>query len=301
MYSEEIIDLALPRHVAAIKGGNPSIYDCLRFFQNWFRCRLEEDERQNLIKVAALKLIKHDPFFLISEVHGMCVEDLTEAELQSCVASWSLDDEELSAFLEAHLRMTNHSDDQNDLSSVRLVVELLEKARLRFGKQKTFLKLYSNALKILGDERHTTAFDNLLEQTSPEWHAHELRSEMTHAVDEEDWARYDSLRSKWETMPANANICECEINYIANIDGLRSLHRGAPDQAIEFLKQSTQVNGCPHLNTGGGSVILAHELLDHNLAKNEVEEHLRQLEQVCKNEETDELRLRLQTPPIQHQ
>jgi hypothetical protein len=293
MYSEEIINIALPRHVAAIKEGNPSIYDCFRFLQNWFHCKLEEGESQKLIRIAALKLIKHDPFFLITEVHGMCVEGLSEADIQSCVESWTLDNDDLTAFLEAHLRMTNFDDEQDDLSSVHRTIELLEKARPRFGDQKTFLKLYSDALKILGDERHGAAFDALLDGTNPGRHAFHLQSEMRDAVDEEDWSRYDFLRSKWAAMPANASICECELNYVANIDGLRSLHQGDPDQAIVFLKQSTQVSGCPHLNTGGGKVILAHELLDRNLAKNEVAEHLQQLEQFCKTEETDELRLRL--------
>lgn len=293
MPSDEILDLALPRHVAAIKTGDPSIYDCIRFFQNWFRCELEETECKKLIRVAALKLIKHDPFFVISDPHGMFVGGLAETDIQSCVASWSLDDEELTAFLEGHLRMTNYSGEPEDLPMVHRALELLDKTRSRFGEQNTFLKLYSDALQILGDERHAAAFDNLLDQTEPEQHAHELASEMGHAVDEEDWSRYDSLRAKWEAMPANSSICECHVNYVANIDGLRALHRGETDQALTYLRKSTKVNGCPHLNTAGGSMLLAHELLDRNLAKTEVEEHLRQLEQFCKNEETAELRDRL--------
>lgn len=291
MSSEDFYDIALRGYAASLKAGEASLYESLRFFQNWFR--YEGDDREELVHRAALALIRHDPFFLMTDPHGNHLEGFSEEEILSCVDSWSVDDEGLAALLEGHLRMATVSRCSPDLDRVRGALGVLEKAKPGYGSDKRFLKIYVDALRILGDERYAAAFDELLEKTEPEWHAHELKDAMRHAVEEDNWVRYDALRERWGAMPKNAHICECSINYIANIDGLRSLERGDEDGALRFLSDAVSVAGCPHLNSGGGAVRLAHELLDRKLARKEVAEHLKALEEYCETEETAELRSRL--------
>ena len=209
-----------------------------------------------------------------------------EGDIQACVDSWSLDDRCLAAFLEGHLRMAMVCRHSPDLLAVRKALGVLELAEPDFSDDEQFLGIYSDALRILADERYHGAFEALLQNTDPEWLAHPLQRAMRHAVELEDWAHYDTLRIRWRAMPRNSHICECATNYVSNIDGLRALSRGELEDAIGFLRTAVSVAGCPHLNTGGGSVLLAHELLDRNLARREVEEHLKAVELYCETEET---------------
>jgi len=291
MESEDFIDLALQGYASSLRGGDASLYESLRFFQNSFRYL--GDDREELTRRAALALIKHDPFFLITDPHGCFLEGISEEEICDCVKGWSLEDEALAAMLEGHFRMALARRASADLGAVQRALEVLEKAKPVYGGKKCFLKVYVDALRVLGDERYALAFDELLEKTDPEWHSHDLIDAMEEAVERDDWGRYDALRERWEAMPKNAHVCECAVNYVANIDGLRSLERGDEEAALQFLLKAVSVPGCPHLNTGCGSVYLANELLDRRLARKEVSEHLQALELYCESEETAELRSRL--------
>lgn len=291
MISDKFTDIALRRYASSLKAGTASLYECLRFFQNSFRYRA--DDRESLVRQATLALIRHDPLFLVTDPHGCHVEGLSEGDIQACIDSWTLDDEPLAAFLEGHLRMAMVQPYSPDHEMTRQALQRLESAQRSFGSNQQFLQLYVEALRILGDERYVAAFDELLEHTDPEWHSHALQDAMSHAVEHEDWMRYDTLRERWGAMPKNSHICECATNYVSNIDGLRSLDRGDQDSAIHFLRLAVSVPGCPHLNTGAASVELANELLDHKLALSEVGQHLEALEQYCETEETAELRSRL--------
>lgn len=291
MISDEFTDIALRNYAASLRAGTASPYECLRLLQNSFR--YQENDREQLVRQATLLLIRHDPLFLSTDPHGSHIEGLSEGDIQTCIDSWSLDDEPLTAFLEGHLRMTMVRPHSPDRSMARQALDSLERAKKVFGNNQQFLQLYVDVLRILDDESHVAVFDSLLESSDPEWHSYLLEDAMHHAVEHEDWTRYDVLRERWNTMPKNSYICECATNYVSNIDGLRALERGDHSGAIDSLRMAVSVPGCPHLNSGAASVKLAHELLDRRLALPEVVEHVDALEQYCKNEETDELRIRL--------
>ena len=291
MISDKFTYMALSGYASSLRAGTASLYECLRFFQNSYR--YQEDDREQLVRQATLSLIQHDPLFLSTDAHGSLIEGLSEEDIRNCVDSWTLDDEPLAAFLEGHLRMAMIWPGSPDSSMARGALDSLERAQKTFGTDRQFLGLYVDALRILGDARYISAFDALLENTAPEWHSHPLQDAMRHAVENEDWVRYDDLRARWGAMPKNAHICECATNYVSNIDGLRSLERGDRDAALAFLREAVSVAGCPHLNSGAASVELAHELLDRNIGPSEVEQHVEALEQYCKTDETAELRKRL--------
>lgn len=283
-------------YAAALAAGTASPYECLRFFENAHYYR--GDDRPELERRAVCTLIRHDPLLLATTPHGSFVRGLSEADIQACVGSWSLEDVQLAAFLEGQLRMATVSPRESDHAAadramIALALAALERARVGFAGDREFLRLYSNALRMSGDERYTAAFEDLLAATEPEWHAHELRWAMEHAEARGDWARYDALRQRWGAMPKNAHVCECAVNYVANIDGLRALTRGDRADVIRCLHAAVAVSGCPHLNSGGACLRLASELIARDEAKDEVRNHLDAVEQYCRTEEVVELRKQL--------
>jgi hypothetical protein len=50
------------------------------------------DDRDELVRRAALALIRHDPFFLMTDPHGYILEGFSEEDILSCVDSWSVED-----------------------------------------------------------------------------------------------------------------------------------------------------------------------------------------------------------------
>ncbi|HEX5052104.1 MAG TPA: hypothetical protein VFZ65_10050, partial [Planctomycetota bacterium] len=98
---------------------------------------------------------------------------------------------------------------------------------------------------------------------------------------------------RWAALPRNAHVCECAVNHVANIDGLRALHRGDEDEAVRCLKAAVSVNGCPHLNSGAASLGLAEALLAAGVRVPDIVEHLHAVEQYCVTDATARLRTRL--------
>lgn len=279
------------RYVSALKAGTASPYECLRFFESSYRYR--EDDRRDLMRRAVLTLVRHDPLLLITSPHGQHVEGLSAADVVACIAEWSLGDEHLAAFLEGHLWMAVAAGRNPDHDLVARALAALERAEPGFGDDLDFLGLLTGAMEILGHERYPAVFDLLLAQTPAEWHSHPLSRAMRAAAGRADWNRYDRLRERWTSMPKNSHICACATNYVANIDGLRALDRGDQDEAVRYLRRAVSVNGCPHLNSGASSVLLAQELLVRNLATHEVAEHVAALEQYCVTGGTADLRKQL--------
>ncbi len=291
MLSRRLQELALDRYAASLRGNTASPYECLRFFEHAFRYRQEDGEE--LQRRATMQLARHDPLLLATSVHGQLVTGLTDTDIESCIGAWSIDDPLLAALLEGHFWMAAAGRHAPFLPRVERALAALERAAPGFGDDRFFLKLYCDALGTLDDARYPAALDALLDRTPAEWHSHPLQDAMRHAVEREDWSRYDALRSRWGTMPRNSHICECATNYVANIDGLRALDRGDADGAVRLLQESVVVNGCPHLNTGCASLRLANALLDRDLAVSDVEQHLRTVEQYATTKRTAELRQRL--------
>lgn len=291
MIFERLSEMAMARYVAALKAGTATPYECLRFLESAFSYR--EDDAEELERRAVLTLVRHDPLLLITIPQGGRVDGLTASDVDECVRSWVLEDEPLAALLEGHLRLAAASRHDPDRAQVARALAALERAEPAFRGDLGFLELHTDALERLGDPRYSAAVDQLLDMTPPEWQPHPLHSAMNEAVGRSDWERYDTLRRRWEGLPRNANTCQCATNYVANIDGLRALHRGDEEGAVRFLQTAVSVNGCPHLNTGGASLRLARELLDRNIGVAEVAEHLHAVEQYCVNDATRDLSARL--------
>ncbi len=279
--------LAMDGYVAALRAGDASLSQCLRFFQNSFR--YDGDDAAELMRTAVLKLAAADPYLLVTDPHGQSIPGLAADDVEACIRSWQLDDASLQAFLEGQLWMAAASRRQPDLAMVQRAVAALDRVGAPLAGDREFLEVYVEALRALGDPRYAATFDELLARTDPEWHSHELSRAMRHAVEQADWPRYDELRTRWEGLPRNAHVCECAVNFVANIDGLRALDRGDPAAALRSLRAAVEVNGCAHLNTGAASLRLAAELLDRDLARTEVQSHLEAVAQYCETDAVAEL------------
>ena len=77
MRSDRLTEVALSRYVTSLNAESASQYECLRFFQMAFR--YQDSDSEELARRAALTLIKHDPFFLITDPHGSMWRGLWKA------------------------------------------------------------------------------------------------------------------------------------------------------------------------------------------------------------------------------
>jgi hypothetical protein len=281
----------MDRYASALRDGSATPYECLRFIGHsfWY----EGGDVTELVRRAALVLVRHDPFLVATAVIPGELE-LSEEEIGTCVAAWPIADEELKAFLEAHVIVTAIRRYDPDRRLAARLLAALERAAPRFAEDLGFRELYADALQWLGDERYAGAVDALIAATEPEGRAHPLREAMERAVAQTDWRRYDALRDRWTALPKNARVCECAVNFVANVDGLRALDRGDEQSAIGFLRAAVAIHGCPHLNSGAITVRLAQELLARGIALDEVKEHVRAAEEFHVTEETTELRSKLE-------
>lgn len=291
MQSEKLVALGLERYAAAIRSDTATPYECQLFFENWYR--FDGDDKEELYRKAGLTLVRHDPFFVAVSPHASIDLLLTDEEIEACVKAWALQDKDLAAFLEAVIRLSSASRRNPDPNNIKKALVALDNSESSFGEELQFLEMRANALGILGDDRYKSAFDKMLEATSPEWRAHPLQNAMEAAVASKDWERYDALRERWGEMPHNSHICECYTNFVANIDGVRALDNGDLPKALRCLTAAVEVNGCPHLNTGGAHLELARELLRRNLAIDELMKHLDAAENYKITDETTELRKQL--------
>ena len=285
---QDIRALCWERYAAAIRSGTFSPYDCARFIEQPYLYK--GDDYAEILKTALLAVARHDPFFFATNPHGDPEINPSVEELKKVVEGWSLTDKGLAAFLEGHLIMSFVFRSETKRELVEHALSALERARSEFGEDLAFLTLYAKALEILGDERYAAVIDATILKTRPEWRSGPLQDAIEHAVDKGDWDRFDLLRTQWDALPRNSHICECAINVIANIDGIRALQLGDQAAAIRFLKAAVSVNGCPHLNSFGVSFRLAKELLSRGLALSELEEHLIAGEKYCISDETKEFR-----------
>ena len=276
MKSERLHRLALDRYAAALRAGTATPYECLRYLEQ--RDSHGHSDREDLRYLAAVALVRHDPLFVATSVFGIGLESLTAADIDACIAAWTIDDDTLRGYLEAHLRLAVRAL-RLDREQLELALAALERARPAYAGEVEFLELRAEALEHHDDERYPPAIDAVIAATDPEWRAHPLRKAMSHAVALEHWLRYDALRARWAELPRNALCCECHTNFVADIDGLRALARGDVDEALRCLDAAVSVGGCPHLNSGGASLRLARELLDRRIALPQVAEHVRKAAQ----------------------
>ncbi len=291
MRSDRVLHLAMARYAAAIRAGTASAYECLRFFENRYCYR--DGDGDELERLAVLTLARHDPLLLITVPQGGRLDGLSEADVDAVVAAWSLDDVHLAALLEGHLRMAAAAHDSCDPAVMVRALAALERAALAFRDDPDVLELYTKALRRTRDPRFPAVADELVERTDPEWRAHPLRDAMQEAVQRSDWERYDALRRRWAALPRSAYVCACATNWVANVDGLRSLHRDDEQEAVRRLREAVAVGGCAHLNTGAATLLLAEALLDRGGADADVAEHLDAVEQFGRNEAAARLRTRL--------
>ena len=287
MRSDDLIKCAVTKYAAAIQSGAATAYECKCFFDNWFR--YEGENCDELKHKAGLVLVKTDPFFILVSPSG---DDLlfTADDIDKCVAAWKLNDPALSSFLEASIRMASVRGPTIDRDNVAKAIVALENAKDNFGSDLKYLELLSEAFRLLDDARYPASCDRLIAATSPEWRAHPLSQAMDAAVKKLDWNRYDELRQEWSRLPKNAHICECNLNFVENIDGLRALDRGDVEVALNHLKTALAVNGCPHLNSGGASLRLAQEFLQQGVEFDAVEAYLQAVEKFCLNDSLTKLK-----------
>jgi hypothetical protein len=289
--SDHVLHLAMARYAGAIRAGTATPYECLRFFEN--RCSYRDADGDELQRLAVLALVRHDPLLLITAPQGGRIDGLSESDVDAVVAGWNVDDEALAALLEAHLRMATAAHHDSRREGMARALAALERAAPRFRGDVEFLELYTKALRRSGDPRFPAVVDELVERTAPEWRAPPLRDAMHEAVERSDWQRYDALRLRWAALPRSALVCECATHWVANVDGVRALHRGDRQEALRCLRAAVAVQGCPHLNTGAATLRLAEALLDRGGADAEVAEHRDAVEQFCRTEAAARLRARL--------
>lgn len=253
-------EMALRRYVSALRSGNATPYECYRFFEASFRYR--ESDAPHLLRTAVLTLLKRDPLFLITS-SAYIAADLSVTDIEECVSGWSLDGEgALRSLLEGHLWiMCSRGPNGVNREYARRALKALEDAAAEFASELKYLELYAEALLALHDPAFLDAVEAQIDATPAEWRAHPISLAMREMMRENNYEAYRSLRGRWAKLPKNAHICECQKNYVANMDGLVALEDGSRDLGL-FLREAADVRGCPHLNSGAASFHLARRLVE---------------------------------------
>ncbi len=282
---------ALEFYAKKIREGSDELYYHYRFYEKHFMLRDLEDEDE-LLRIAILRIFKSDPY-AYAGTFPFSVDLLNETEIEEIAASITFGgDEGAARLLRGHLWADAAGHGEGREAFAERAVAELEAVPDQLRSHEYWEKL-ARCYRKLDYEKFKSVVPTLLSAQQPERLPYDLINALVTAGGKQDWPTYDEWRARWNTLPQNANFCDCYFNDLATLDGLRALHDGAVAKAVDCMEASTRVRGCPHLNSGGAELKLVEALLDRKELTSECEAYLDFCDRMAKTEKTSELRARL--------
>jgi hypothetical protein len=283
---------ALEFYAEQVRNGSEELYYHYRVYEKYFMLPKPADGSE-LLRRATLKIFTSDPF-AYAGTFPFVIDRLEESDLEQIAEAITFGGDEAAARLlrgQMWADAAGHGDDRTAFAE-RAVAEL--EAVPEELRSHDYWEKLARCYRKVDYEKFKTVVPRVLASQKPERQAYDLINALVTAGHRNDWTTYDEWRARWDTLPQNANFCDCYFNDLATLDGLRALHDADVARAAECLEASTRVRGCPHLNSGGAELKLVEALIDRKDLAAECEAYLDFCDRMAgEREKTAELRARL--------
>jgi hypothetical protein len=251
-------------YAAALRRGSEDPYVAYRIYeQHWM---IGGKDAKQILRRATVRLLETDPWFLATAMpyflDGLQTSDLHRltpfvgAGPARKAASY------LRAVLWYNARKGPHSPDRAGLVQLRRALEFLDGVPSG-QRDHRWHEMVVGCYRALDFRRYKAAFARLHEITEPQDRAFNLIQFLGVIADKKDWVTYDQYRPEWDRLPAAHHACECYLNDLHTLDGLRAAARADWGNIPAALEKAAAVRGCPHLNTNGFKLGLVRLLVRH--------------------------------------
>jgi hypothetical protein len=251
-------------YAGELRRGSDEPYMAYRLYErSWM---VEGKDAKAVLRRATVRLIETDPWFLATAM-PLFLQSLKTTDLPRLTpfvgagparkaASY------LRAVLWYNARKGHYHPDRAGRAQLRRALQFLQE--VPSGQRVlSWHEMVVGCYRALDFRRYKGAFANLHQMAEPRDRAFYLIDFLDVVAGKRDWAAYDQFRPEWDRMPAGYHACECYLNTLHTLDGLRAAARGDWRSIPVSLDKASAVRGCPHLNTGGLRLDLVQLLVRH--------------------------------------
>lgn len=272
------------QYAAEVRRDPANPYFCFRLLEKAYLFT-ELPDGKKLIRQAAITVYQLDPLaYVTSYPHANHL--LSDADLKKvCDALVIEGDEDATNFLRGKLWADAIPSRPNGIKQAQRGLKYLSKvSEARAGVEPDYIAALAACCLLTDYDSYKSVCRALVDSRQPEWRGHELIRILEAAVKHEDWETYSAWRGEWKLLPANAHLCECNLNQLHTYDGLYDLQRGVVNKIPQYLRKAVDVRGCPHLNTGAASMRLIKHLIKRKMFLAEARAYVEACSNLCRDD-----------------